>query len=93
MKTTCKKSWPVKLLQVSGLTFDPCFNVRWGHHNKPLYISFTLVLGLGTGVGLDNHCGSGLVICVSMPEKLLLHNTGHSKLTDAFLLLLEILTS
>ena len=34
MKITCKKSWPVDLLQVSTLTFDHCFKVKWGHHTQ-----------------------------------------------------------
>ena len=40
----------------------------------------------------DRH-GSGFVIYVSMPEKLLLHDRLPSKLTDAFLLLKEMLIS
>ena len=39
-KITCKKSWPMDLLQVSNLSFDPCFKVKWGHHTKmAIYIS------------------------------------------------------
>ena len=30
MKTTCRKSWPANLWQVTNLTFDQCFNVKWG---------------------------------------------------------------
>ena len=28
MQTTYRKSWSVNLLQVSNLTFDPCFKVK-----------------------------------------------------------------
>ena len=35
-KTTCRKSWSVKLLQVSNLTFDPCFKVMWRYYIKKL---------------------------------------------------------
>ena len=43
MKTTCKKSCPVKFLSsVSNLTFDPCFKVKWVHHTKTaIYILYT----------------------------------------------------
>ena len=34
MKTTCKKSRPMNLLQVSNLPFDHCFKLKWGHHTK-----------------------------------------------------------
>ena len=34
MNTTRKKSGPVNLLEVSNLTFDPCFKVRWNHYAK-----------------------------------------------------------
>ena len=33
-KTTSWKLCSVNLLQVSNLTFDPCFKVMWGHHAK-----------------------------------------------------------
>ena len=34
METNSKKSWPVNLLQVLNLTFDPCFKIKLGHHTK-----------------------------------------------------------
>ena len=41
MTTAYKKSWPVNLLQVSNLTFDPCFTVERGYHNKTaIYILY-----------------------------------------------------
>ena len=46
MKSTCKKSFPVNLLQVSNLTSEPYFKVKWGHHSKMvIYLSFTLYIG------------------------------------------------
>ena len=39
-KTTLK-SWPTNHLQVSNLTFDPCFKVKFGHHTKKaLYLPY-----------------------------------------------------
>ena len=29
---TCKNPWPLNLLQVTNLTFGPCF--KWGRHTK-----------------------------------------------------------
>ena len=34
MKTTCKKSWPVDISQVSNSIFGLCFKVKLGHHTK-----------------------------------------------------------
>ena len=48
MKTTCEKVWPVNLLQVSDLTFDPCLKVKWCHHTKMTIYLLYIVLGLET---------------------------------------------
>ena len=42
MKTTCRKSWPTNLFQVLNLTFDPCFQVKWGNHTKIPYFSLII---------------------------------------------------
>ena len=44
MKTTYRKLQSANLLQVSNLTFDPCFKVKWGNHtvNKCLLSSFSM---------------------------------------------------
>ena len=31
VKTLCRKSYPVNILQVSDLIFKPCFKVQFGH--------------------------------------------------------------
>ena len=48
MKTTCRKSWPVNFLQLSNLTFDPCFRIESIIKMKWPCISYMFVLGLGT---------------------------------------------
>ena len=41
VKTICRKSRPWNISQVLNLTFNPCFKVKWGHHNKvPLYLPY-----------------------------------------------------
>ena len=43
VKTTYRKSWPVNLLQVPNLTFDPCFKFKWGNRTfKRPYISIII---------------------------------------------------
>ena len=92
------------LFQVSHLIFDHCFKAKWGIILKCSYISYILVFGIGTlfqghttifarFLVEDNHFGSGLVICVSVLEKLSLQNRLPSKLTDAFFLLKDICIS
>ena len=36
VKTTCRKSWPGNLFQLLTLTFDPFFNVNWGHLKREI---------------------------------------------------------
>ena len=36
-KTTCRKSCPANLLQVSNLIFDTCFKVQLGHHYEEAF--------------------------------------------------------
>ena len=39
VKTNYGKSWPGNLFQLLTLTFDPFFNVKWGHlSTKALYL-------------------------------------------------------
>ena len=51
MKTVCKKSWwPMNLLQVSDLTFVPTSRSSEVIVLNQPYISYILVLGLGTHI-------------------------------------------
>ena len=45
MKTTCKKSWPVNILQVSNFTFDPHFKVEGDHHIETAIHVYLLYIG------------------------------------------------
>ena len=45
VKTNNRESLPANLLQLSDLTFDPCFKVKRDHYKKCPYIS--LVIGPG----------------------------------------------
>ena len=39
------KSWPETIFQILNLTFDPLFNVKWGHRTlKVLYLAYISII-------------------------------------------------
>ena len=61
MKTAFRKSWPETLFLLLNMSFDPFFNIKWGHlTTKALYpLQFSIMADPKAG---DNHCGSNLIL-------------------------------